>query len=342
LLLLRWGVPSAARAHAEIFAVIRHDFDGAVTTIVFEIRGLVGDGVLAAEFILNRGEGVGYLANLEGEEGVSAGSIGDAFENFVTRTLGAADVGADGVDDGFGPLRHFDGFFAGNVTLVVVAIAQQNDGATNRQAFCAFEKLVATGVVQGVVESSATARAEFVNAMGQSLRVVSEILGDFRSYIEANDECLIFLGVNGLIQEFDGGFLLELKAVAHGVAGVDEQADLEGKIGFGVEAANLLRRFVVVDDAEIGLLEISYASTLLVGYCEDDVDLVGAGLGAEGSSARRVTAPRATSAIMESLATRMSFVPKVLMDTDIIAAQRNLVLSDLLAGGFFQNLQECL
>jgi|HubBroStandDraft_3_1064219.scaffolds.fasta_scaffold1441425_2 hypothetical protein len=45
---------------------------------------------------------------------------------------------------------------------------------------------------------------------------------------------------------------------------------------------------------------------------------------------------------MESLATRMSFVPKVLMDTDIIAAQRNLVLSDLLAGGFFQNLQECL
>ena len=82
--------------------------------------------------------------------------------------------------------------------------------------------------------------------------------------------------MNGLIQEFDGGFLLELKAVAHGVAGVDEQADLEGKIGFGVEATNLLGSFVVVDDVEIGLLEISNASTLLVGYGEDDVDLVGA------------------------------------------------------------------
>ena len=35
--------------------------------------------------------------------------------------------------------------------------------------------------------------------MGQSLRVVGEILGDFRSYIKANDECLIFLRVNGLI-----------------------------------------------------------------------------------------------------------------------------------------------
>ena len=63
---------------------------------------------------------------------MSAGSIGDAFENFVSRTLGAADVGADGVDDGFGALRHFDRFLARYVTLVVVAITQQNDRATNR------------------------------------------------------------------------------------------------------------------------------------------------------------------------------------------------------------------
>ena len=181
---------------------------------MFEVRGLVGDGVLAAEFVLNLSEGVGHVANLEGEEGVSAGSVGYALEDSVTRTLGTADVGADGVDDGFGALRHFDGFFARDVTLVIVAIAQQNDGATNREALCVFQKLVAAGVVQGVVESCAAAGAQLVNTMGQSFGVVGEVLRDFWSYIEADDEGLVLLRVNGLIEEFDGGFLLELEAIA--------------------------------------------------------------------------------------------------------------------------------
>ncbi len=45
---------------------------------------------------------------------------------------------------------------------------------------------------------------------------------------------------------------------------------------------------------------------------------------------------------MESQATRMRFFPKVLMDVDIIAAPRNLVLRDAIARGVFQNVQERL
>ncbi len=43
------------------------------------------------------------------------------------------------------------------------------------------------------------------------------------------------------IQELDGGFLLELEPVAHGVAGIDEKSDLERQIGFTAEAADFRR-----------------------------------------------------------------------------------------------------
>ena len=50
----------------------------------------------------------------------------------------------------------------------------------------------------------------------------------------------------------------------------------ERQVGFGVEAADYLRRLVVVEDVEIVLLEIGDAAPVLVGYGEDDVHFVGA------------------------------------------------------------------
>ena len=51
--LLRWSVPPPPRAHTEILAVVGLDVDGAIVAIRFEVRRLIRDGVLAAEFILN-------------------------------------------------------------------------------------------------------------------------------------------------------------------------------------------------------------------------------------------------------------------------------------------------
>ena len=111
--------------------------------------------------------------------------------------------------------------------------------------------------------------------MRELFGVVGEILRDFRSDVKTHDKRLIVVRTNGLVQKLDGRFLFELEAVAHGVAGVDEQADLQRQIGFGVEAANFLRRLVVVDDTEIALLEIGDAAAVLVGHGEHDVDFVG-------------------------------------------------------------------
>ena len=116
---------------------------------------------------------------------------------------------------------------------------------------------------------------KFVHAMRKFLRIVGEILRDFRSHIEADDESLVVSRMNRLVQKFDRGFLFELEAVADGIAGIDQQSDLQRQVGFRVEAANLLRRLVVIDNGEIALLQIGDAAAVLVGHGEYDVHFVG-------------------------------------------------------------------
>src|SRR6476620_2161914 len=245
--LLRRGVVSATCADAEILAVVGDDLNGAVMSVGLKVCRLIRHGVLAAEFVLDLGERDGDIANLEGKEGMSAGRVSDAFEYFVSGALGAADVGADRVDDGLGALRHFNCLFAGDVALVIFAVAKKNDGAPDGRRFWSFHKFVAAGEVERVIEGGAASGTEFVDAVGQSFGTAGEILRHLRSNVEAYNEGDVLTWMDSLVQKFDRGFLFELESVAHRVAGIDQQTDLQGKICFSVEASNLLRRLVVVD-----------------------------------------------------------------------------------------------
>src|SRR5579872_1225497 len=280
------SVVSAARAHLEILTVIGNDLDRAVVAVGLEVARLVRDRVLAAEFVLNCGEGVGDLTDLKREKGVPTGGVGDAFENSIAGTLSATHVSANGVDDGLGALRHLDRFFAGDMTLIVLAIAQQNNRAPYRCGLRGFHELVATCEIEGIVKRSAAARTQFVNPMREGFGVVGEILCHLRSDIESHYERGVLVEVDRLVQELDRGFLFKLKAVAHGVAGINQQSDLQRKVGFRVKAANLLWRLIVVEHLEIILFKIGDPSAVLVCYGEDDVNLVGGGF--EGSEVLRV------------------------------------------------------
>ena len=141
--------------------------------------------------------------------------------------------------------------------------------------FGAFQQLVAAGKIERIEQRGAAAGTQFVHSMCQLFGVVGEILRDFRSHVEAHHKRLIVVGTNRLVQKLNGGFLFELEPVAHGIAGVDEQADLQRQVGFGVEAADGLGRLVVVDHVEIALLQVGDAAAVLVGHGEDDVDFVG-------------------------------------------------------------------
>jgi len=118
---------------------------------------------------------------------------------------------------------------------------------------------------------------QFVHAMRQGFRVVCEVLCNFGSGIEADNEGVVVSWSHRLIEKFNGGFLLELKAVANRVAGINEQADLQGQISFGVEAADFLGRFTVIDYAKIILLQVGDVAAVFVGDGKDHVDFVGPG-----------------------------------------------------------------
>ena len=54
-----------------------------VTAVGAQVRRMIGERVLAAQFILNFGEGVGHVVKLKGKERAAAGGVGDALQDFV-------------------------------------------------------------------------------------------------------------------------------------------------------------------------------------------------------------------------------------------------------------------
>jgi hypothetical protein len=121
---------------------------------------------------------------------------------------------------------HVDGFFASDVAQVVVAVAEQNDGAAHWAGLLLLEQLVAAGEVQRVIHRSAAAGTQHADSRGEVFGAVGEILGHFRSGVEANHERLVVTAANDGVQKLNGRFLLKLEAVAHRVAGIDQQSDL--------------------------------------------------------------------------------------------------------------------
>src|SRR3984957_6123481 len=245
---LYWGVPAAAGAHAEILSIVCDDLDGAVVAVVFEVCWFVRDGVLAAQFFLNLGKCVYYIANLKVKEGAAASRVGDALENLVARTLGSADVGADGIDDGLGALRHFDGLFARNVAEVIFSVAEQNECTAHVGGLRRLQQFVATCEINRIVERRAAAGAQFAHTVGQGFGVIGEILRDFRGCVKTNHEGGIEARTHRLVQKLDGRFLFELESVAHRVAGVDKQSHLQGQVRFSMKATNNFRGLVVVQE----------------------------------------------------------------------------------------------
>src|SRR5208283_2586166 len=76
-------VISLARAHL-VFLVVGEYLDFAVLAVRSEVRRFIRNVVLAAQFVLDLHERVGDVLNLEGEEGLAAGFIGEMLEDLVS------------------------------------------------------------------------------------------------------------------------------------------------------------------------------------------------------------------------------------------------------------------
>ena len=263
-----------ATADAQALLTEGQDLYVAVAAVGNEVGRLIGDRVLAAQFFLNGGKCVRHFGNLERNVGAPAGRIGNAFQDFISVMTCAAQIGADGVHDHFGALRHFDGFFARHVALVIFSVSKQNDRAAHRTYVLGLQQFIAAGKIKRIVHCGTAAGTQRAHSDGKQFGVVGEILRDFGRDVETHHKTFVIFSTYGLIQKFDRCLLLEFKPVAYGIAGVNEQAYFKREIRLSTETADFRRRFIVVDHLEIIFLQIPHIMAVSVGHCENYVHFV--------------------------------------------------------------------
>ena len=135
-------------------------------------------------------------------------------------------------------------------------------------------QLVAAGEENGVVERGAAAGTQAFDGLFQYWPVSP--VRSATSSVEESKLTTMALSCSGrsaTLDEFGGGFLLEVEALADAVAGIDEDGEAERQVGFGGELDDALR-LLVLEDFEIVLREIGDEAALFVGDGEQQVDAV--------------------------------------------------------------------
>ena len=108
----------------------------------------------------------------------------------------------------------------------------------------------AAGPVNCVIHRCAAAVVQTSHAGFKQPNVVGEILRNLAVSTEAHDKSFIEIRPQGVLQKADSGFLFEIKAAMHRSAGIHQQAQFQGQIGFTAEIDNRLRRLVIVQDVK--------------------------------------------------------------------------------------------
>src|SRR5260370_22161482 len=129
-LLMAWGVVSAAGSHLQVFFQ-SGDLDRVVATVGVEVGGLVGNVVLAAQFVFNGGERVRDVFHLVREKSAAASGGSEVIENFVAAQNQAAIVGGDGINQNFSALPHFNALSARVFALIVFTVPENVNRLAN-------------------------------------------------------------------------------------------------------------------------------------------------------------------------------------------------------------------
>ena len=160
----------------------------------------------------------------------------------------------------------------GDLALVVFAVADHDDGPPHRMVAPFLAQLFAAGPVDGVIHRGSPAVAQASHSGFEQSHVVGELLRDLAVAAEAHDKSFVEIGPQGVLQETDRGFLLEIKAAVHRTAGIHQQAQLEGQIGLAAEVYDGLRRLVIVQDGEIALVQVAHELAAMVSGDEQHID----------------------------------------------------------------------
>src|SRR5580658_583391 len=277
-----WSVISAAGADLQVF-FYGCDLDRVVTSVGVKVGGLVGDVVLAAQFVFNGGERVRNILHFIGKESAAAGRGRQVFKNFVAPQNQAAVVGGDGINKHFGALRHFNRLGAGVFALIVLAVTEDHNrfahGMVGLRVIA--QQLFLARLVDCVVERGAAAVAQALHSGGKQWHLIGEILGQVALFVEPYDEGAVIAGANNVLQKSRGSVFFESETALHRAAHVHEQAEFDGQVGLAAEVKDRLHRLVVIKNREIVLVQIADELAVAIGGDEQHVDFIDALLDGE-------------------------------------------------------------
>src|ERR1017187_8214256 len=269
-LLLRRVIP-VARADDQLFVAFHTHLYLVEQAVGYQRFGAVEDSVLVAHLFGDDLEGLGEVFDLKRKEGAAAGLLGEVLEDLVAVGLDAGHVGGDGEDHNVGFERHFEGLIAGVLAAIIFAVGDYHNHPAEVIAGLFPPQFVVAGDINGVVERGAAAGVEPADGGIQLIGVGSQLGNHFRVAVEAEHHGLVEVGAHGVFEKLAGGVLLKTKAFADAVAGIDEDAEAEGQVGFGSELLDDLR-MLVLKNLEIVLGEIGDEAALFVDDGEEHGD----------------------------------------------------------------------
>src|SRR5579864_164760 len=217
--LLLGGEVTLAGADLQVF-LDGADLNGTITAVGIKVCRMVGNYILAAQFVFNGGERALDVLHLEGEEGTAPGRLGKLLEDLVAAKDQAAVVRGNCVNDDLRTLSHFDRLLARMFALVVFAIADHDQRAADRMIGIIHHSRFARAV-SSVIERGAPAILKALNAGLQKSHVIGVILGYMIARVKAHDEGIIVMGADRMLKETGSRFLFKLKTTMDGTTGVD-------------------------------------------------------------------------------------------------------------------------
>ena len=214
--------------------------------------------------------------HLVGKEGAATGRRCKILEDLVAAQNQAAIVGRNGIDQNFGPLRHFNRLSASVFALIVFSIAEDDDRLANRMIGMVAQQLLLAGLVDRIVQRRAAAVIQVLHTRCKQRHLVGEILGQMALFVKADHECPIVARTDDVLQESGRRVFFKTKASLHRPANVHEQSQFNRQVGFAAEVQDRFDGLVVIEDRKIILIQITDKLAVTVGRNEQHVNFINA------------------------------------------------------------------
>ena len=92
--------------------------------------------------------------------------------------------------------------------------------------------------------------------------------------VESHYKRLVETSTNDVLQESNCRLLFKVESAVHGTTHIEEQSHFDWQVCFALEIQDALWRFVVIQNREVGLIQVSHELAAFIGRYKEDINLV--------------------------------------------------------------------